>query len=155
MGRDGYFYVPSSLTGRIGVYSFSSAGLAKVDEINIGMPIDNLSVDANGDIFAAAFPDSLKLIKVATQGADLAVPGTVWKIRRVASERKENGKETRGDTGNYRVWKVLEDRDGKVIPRATTVAVHDAKTGRIFLGSVLGEHLTVCVPIPEEPTGGL
>ena len=138
------------MTGRIGVYSFASEGFTEVDEINIGMPIDNLSVDANGDIFAAAFPDSLKLIRVVTQGADLPVPGTVWKIRRVASDREENEKEIGGDTGNYRVWKVLEDRDGKVMPRATTVAVHDTKTGRLFLGSVLGEHLTVCVPIPEE-----
>ncbi|KAL5352269.1 hypothetical protein ACLOAV_002216 [Pseudogymnoascus australis] len=147
-GLDGLFYVPSSMSGRIGVYSLSSAGLTKTDEIEVGMPIDNLSVDANGDIFAAAFPDSLKLVKEVRKSAGLVVPGTVWQIRKVSSESDESGKEKGSITGNYRVWKVLEDRDGKVMPSAMTVAVHDSKTGRIFLGSVLGGHLTVCEPIP-------
>ncbi len=30
--------------------------------------------------------------------------------------------------------KVLEDRDGEVLP-GTTTAIHDAKTGRLFLSS--------------------
>ncbi|OBT60735.1 hypothetical protein VE03_09815 [Pseudogymnoascus sp. 23342-1-I1] len=147
-GLDGLFYVPSSMTGRIGVYSLSSTGLTKTDEIEVGMPIDNLSVDANGDIFAAAFPDSLKLIKEVTNPTGLEVPGTVWQIRKVSSERDESVKGEGRVIGNYRVWKVLEDRDGMSMPSATTVAVHDAKTGRIFLGAVMGGHLTVCEPIP-------
>lgn len=134
------------MTGRIGVYSLSSAGLTKIDEIEVGMPIDNLSVDANGDIFAAAFPDSLKLIKALKYATDLILPSTVWQISRVAGENDESEKEKAGGSGNYRVWKVLEDREGKVMPSGTTTAVHDAKTGRIFLGAVLGKHLTVCEP---------
>lgn len=133
------------MTGRIGVYSLSSTGLTKVDEIEIGMPLDNLSVDANGDIFAVAFPDMFKLIKAVNSAAETKVPGTVWRIRRVVSER---GKVKASGTGNYHVWKVLEDGEGSVMATGTTVAVHDAKTGRIFLGSVFGEHLTVCDPIP-------
>lgn len=145
-GLDGLFYVPSSTTGRIGVYSLSSSALTKVDEIEVGMPIDNLSVDANGDIFAAAFPDSLKLVEAVKHASGLTIPSTVWQIRKLVAESDERGKEKGSVTGNYRVWKVLEDKEGKVMPSGTTIAVHDAKTGRIFLGAVLGEHMTVCEP---------
>ncbi|OBT90342.1 hypothetical protein VE02_03323 [Pseudogymnoascus sp. 03VT05] len=147
-GLDGLFYVPSSMNGRIGVFSLSSAGLTKVHEIRVGMPIDNLSVDANGDIFAAAFPDSLKLVEVVKYATDTILPSTVWKITKVVGEHDESGNGKASGTGNYRVSKLLEDREGKFMPSGTTVAVHDAKTGRIFLGAVLGGHVTVCEPIP-------
>jgi hypothetical protein len=116
-----------------------------VDEIEVGMPMDNLSVDANGDIFAAAFPDSLKLVEAVKYASGLIIPSTVWQIRKVVGQSDEGGKGV--ISGNYRVWKVLEDKEGKVMPSGTTVAVHDAKTGRIFLGAVIGEHMTVCEPI--------
>jgi hypothetical protein len=140
-GLDGLFYVPSSLTGKIGVYSLSSTALTKVDEIEIGMPIDNLSVDANGDLFAAAFPDALKMVKEMKNVDGVPVPATVWQIRKGTEEEKSSG------TVNYLVWKVLEDRESKVLPSGTTTAVHDAKTGRIFLGGVLSDHITVCEPL--------
>lgn len=144
-GLDGLFYVPSSTSGRISVYSLSSAGLTKVDEIELGMPIDNLSVDVNGDIFAACFPDSLKLLKAAKSGIGMPVPSTVWRIRKVSTSN--DGKESKDrDTASYRVWKILEDRESKLLPIATTTAVHDAKSGRIFLGGVMADHLTVCEP---------
>lgn len=136
------------MTGRIGVYSLSSTGLTKIDEIRVGMPIDNLSIDANGDIFAAAFPDSLKLVEVVKYATDTLLPSTVWKITKVVGGYDEKRSRKASGTGNYRVSKLLEDREGKVMPSGTTVAVHDAKTGRIFLGAVLGGHLTVCEPIP-------
>ncbi|RDL41400.1 Uncharacterized protein BP5553_01379 [Venustampulla echinocandica] len=147
-GLDGLFYVPSSMTGRIGVYSLSSTSLTKIDEIEVGMPIDNLSIDANGDIFAAAFPDPLKLIKEVKYVTGLPLPSTVWQIRKVSSERDGEGKGKGRGSVNYRVWKVLEDSEGKLLPTGTTTAAHDAKTGRIFLGGVLSEHMTVCEPIP-------
>lgn len=146
-GLDGLFYVPSSITGRIGVYSLSSTSLTKVDEIEVGMPIDNLSVDANGDIFVAEFPQGLKVIQEIKNVVGALLPSTVWQIRRVSSEHDGKLNDKKGSIGNYRVWKVLEDRDAKVLPNAMTTAVHDAKTGRIFLGGVISEHMTVCDPI--------
>jgi arylesterase/paraoxonase len=105
------------------------------------MPIDNLSVDANGDLFAAAFPNALKLITEIKNVAGVPVPATVWQIRKGKEEENSSG------AGNYLVWKVLEDRETKVLPSGTTTAVHDAKTGRIFLGGVISDHITVCEPL--------
>lgn len=146
-GLDGLIYVPSSVNGRIGVYSLSSTVLTKIDEIEVGMPIDNLSVDANGDIFAAAFPDGLGLVEEVKNAAGALLPSTVWQIRKVSSEHDRDRKGKGSGASNYRVWKVLEDKERKVLPSATTVAVHDVKTGRIFLGGVISEHMTVCEPI--------
>jgi len=76
--------------------------------------IDNISQDANGDIFAAAFPRALQtLLGMEAQSA-------VIRIRKNAD-------------GTYSWEKVLEDRDREVLAFQTT-AVHDAKTGRLFLG---------------------
>jgi hypothetical protein len=138
------------MTGRIGVYSLSSTALTKMDEIEVGMPIDNLSVDANGDIFAGAFPDALKVMDEVKNATGALLPSTVWQIKKESSESDRNGKGAgkRSSTDNYRVGKVLEDREGKLLPSGTTTAVHDVKTGKIFLGGVLSEHITVCEHIP-------
>lgn len=140
------------MTGRIGVYSLSPTALTKIDEIEVGMPIDNLSIDTNGDIFAGAFPDSLKLIQEVRNPTGVPVPGTVWQIGKASRERNKNGNAREEENGNstsdYRVWKVLEDKAGKVLPSGMTTAVHDVKTGRIFLGAILSKHITVCEPIP-------
>lgn len=105
------------MTGRIGVYSLTSTALTKIDEIEVGMPIDNVSIDAKGDVIAGAFPDALKLIEEVKNAAGVLLPSTVWQIRKVNSERdrngKGNGKGKGSDTVNYRVWKALEDSEGK------------------------------------------
>jgi len=38
---------------------------------------------------------------------------------------------------------VLEDAEAEVLPAATTV-IHDADTGRLFLGGVWSPYLAVC-----------
>jgi hypothetical protein len=92
--------------------------LRKVDSIRIGMPIDNLSVDANGDIWAAALPKALKAIKAAHNPFTHKTPTTVWRISKTPD--------------GYKTFKVLEDRDSKVITQIGTVQ-HDVKTGRLFI----------------------
>jgi len=57
--------------------------LVQADVIELGMPLDNLSVDANGDIFAAAFPAVFPLIKSLDEPFTTDVPSTVQRGRRL------------------------------------------------------------------------
>ncbi|CZS92048.1 related to serum paraoxonase/arylesterase [Rhynchosporium agropyri] len=112
-------------------------------DIHLGMPVDNLSIDSAGDIFAACFPDVLAL--VANMDGPVVEPrreigSTVFRIRRISDGMGEGEEE---GTIRHVVEKVLEDLEGKVLPGATT-AVHDVKTGSIWLGGVISPFITVC-----------
>lgn len=51
-GNDGLYYVAQSSGYRITVLALQKDGtLVKIDEILVGMTIDNLSKDTNGDLF--------------------------------------------------------------------------------------------------------
>jgi len=121
------------------VHSLQKDGtLLKVDEILVGMGVDNLSIDSNGDIFGAGFPKPLQLIQALKDPQNENCPSTVLRIRRLAEGQ---GK------GTYEVTKALEDIEAKVLP-CSTIAVHDAKTGKFFLGSVTSPFITVCEKNP-------
>ena len=106
--------------------------LKDVDVIDVGMPIDNLSVDSNDDIYAAGFPNILQLLKSFTDPYNVECPSTLWRIRKSVS--------------GYEVKKILEDKAKKIMSGATIVQ-HDVKTGRLFIGgtnlSYLSPHI-VC-----------
>lgn len=129
-GKDGLYYVPSSITGRISVYALNAdLTLTKLTDIKVGMPIDNLSVDAEGDVFAAAFPKVLKLMAALDAPSTIVVPSTIWRIRKSCTTNPTA-------KPHYEVTKVLEDAHGTVLPGSTT-ARHDAKTGSIILSGEL------------------
>lgn len=51
-GQDGLYYVSHATAARVIVFALQEDGtLLKVDEILVGMGIDNLSVDSEGNIF--------------------------------------------------------------------------------------------------------
>ena len=120
--KDGLYFISSSFINRIRVMKLETdLTLSEVHVIHVGMPIDNLSVDHVGDIYAAAFP---KILDVGTAFNDpygTYFPSTIWRLRRLGSEL------------NYEVTKILEDGLGDVIQGAT-VARHDSKTGKLFIG---------------------
>lgn len=95
--------------------------MSELHVIKLGMPVDNLSIDRNGDIFAAGFPKLLKVLDAFKKPYETRSPSTIWRIRRV------------GLGLDYEVVKILEDREAKIL-RGLTIAVHDVKTGRLFLG---------------------
>ncbi|KAB5517362.1 hypothetical protein GE09DRAFT_979088 [Coniochaeta sp. 2T2.1] len=138
--REGLLYVPSSAGAGVYVYRIlASHDLEQVAHIDIPWSLDNLSEDANGDIYAAAFPKPIEALTVFN-GPELKTYATATVLR----IRKDEGAE-----GGY-VWdKILEDRDRVVLPGATTV-VHDARTGRLFLSGNVSPFITVC-----EPWGGI
>lgn len=119
--KNNLIYIPCSLSGTIFIYRvLSDNTLKKVDEVKTGYSIDNLSVDANGDIWAAAFPAALAIFKVYEDPYNSVAPTTVLRVRKV--------------DGKYVVDKAIEDGEGEFLP-ATTTVVHDAKTGRLFFSS--------------------
>ncbi|CZT43751.1 related to serum paraoxonase/arylesterase [Rhynchosporium secalis] len=130
-------YVANSAKGFISTHIIQPNGtLFRGKDNHLGMPVDNLSIDSAGDIFAACFPDVLAL--VANMDGPVVEPrreigSTVFRIRRISDGMGEGEEE-----GTIRpvVEKVLEDLEGKVLPGATT-AVHDVKTGSIWLGGVI------------------
>ena len=141
-GRDGLYYAAQSAGGKIFVYSLEEDNfLLKIDEINVGMGLDNLSVDTKGDIFAAGFPKVLSLVKALNEPLTTEVPSTIFKIRKLIAER---GKAT------YEVTKALEDIDGKLLP-GSTVAVHDVKMDTFFMGGVTSPFITVCKRQSDSP----
>ncbi|PSN65490.1 hypothetical protein BS50DRAFT_575481 [Corynespora cassiicola Philippines] len=131
-GNDSLIYVPFVFENFIGVYRLDSQTrkLVEVDRIVVGMPTDNLSVDSNGDIWTGSMPKLLEIVAAVEDPLHNLATSTIWKI-----SQDKNGK--------YTVTKMLEDKEMKVISAVTT-AVHDVKTGRLFLGGVTTPWLTVC-----------
>ncbi|KAJ4288959.1 hypothetical protein N0V90_011301 [Kalmusia sp. IMI 367209] len=133
-GADNLIYVPSSVSGTISVYALvpgSDYGTFTLfDKIHVGMPLDNLALDANGDLWIPGFPDGVQLLKWMEKPLERKSPATVWRIKKV-------GENTYGkDQGAYEVVKMLEDGKAEVMNGITTVR-HDVKTGRLFLGGNL------------------
>jgi arylesterase/paraoxonase len=143
-GQDGLIYVPSSIDRTVDVFSLGEDHMLKhVNRIMVGLPLDNLSVDKNGDIFAAAFPQIYKWMKSSKDPFALAPPTAVMKITRgkgyEGSGRKGHLEHEEAD---YYVEKVFED-DGSVLP-CSSVAVHDTETGRFFLGGPVSPYIAIC-----------
>jgi hypothetical protein len=127
-GRDGLFYVPSTVDGQIRVLALQpDKTLRLIDTIHVGMPLDNISPDANGDMYVAGFPNLLQSVKGLGDPYNEISPATIWRIRKTVDAGKGGVKSV-----DYRVEKVIEDREGKVLSGSTTVR-HDVKTGRLFV----------------------
>ncbi|KAF6845312.1 serum paraoxonase arylesterase [Colletotrichum musicola] len=134
-GHDGLLYVPSSMTGAIQVYRTrqGTGELSKVANVSIPYAIDNLSVDANGDIWAAVFPRGIEILQASKDPLNARVKSAVIRIRRRVGDEP------------YEWEKVIEDGEAEVLPGSTTV-VHDAKTGRLFFSGVNSPFIAVCEP---------
>lgn len=98
--------------------------LKEIYLIRIGMPVDNLSVDRNGDIWAAAIPKPFEALSALANPYNLTFRSTIWRIH-----KSEPG-------SGYEVKKMLEDKEAKIVGGATS-AEHDVKTGRLFITGIL------------------
>jgi arylesterase / paraoxonase len=131
-GADGLYYIPSAMTGKMWVMQLhTNKTLTTLSSYQLDRPMDNLSEDSKGDIYAASFPSGKEFIEATHKPFELNPPMSVHKFR--YSEEK-----------GWDVVKVLED-DGSVLP-GTTVGVHDPKTGRIFVGGASAPYIGVCEP---------
>jgi hypothetical protein len=102
-----------------------------VDSIDAGYAVDNLSFDRDGNIFAAAIPDSIKFFAHTLDPYNRDTPTTALKVAKKAE-------------GGYEFTKAIEDGLAEILPGATTV-LHDAETGRMFFsGKLVAESFHVC-----------
>lgn len=131
-GLDGRFYVSHSASGVITVHEYSEDGLVEVKTIPLNVPLDNLSVDRDGNIVAAAIPHSVGFMQAADDPYNRVAAAGVLMVTNTDSHGN-----------NYEVIKVIEDRDAKYLP-TTTVAVHDAQTHRLFLAGGFSPFLSIC-----------
>jgi hypothetical protein len=137
-GFDNLIYVPSSVDGYIRVYALTSSNLLQhIETIRTGIPLDNISPDARGDLYVAAFPDFRATLTGLADPMHKNSPSTVLRIRKIVDVEKRKV--------SYRVEKVLEDKEGRIVSGATTVR-HDVKTGRLFIGAATHPYLVVCEP---------
>lgn len=133
-GSDGLIYVPSSVDGTVKVFTLHpNKTMDLLHTIPIGMPLDNISPDARGDLWVPGFPNMRQAMKGLANPYEHACPASIFRIRKVASTHKLE----------YEVEKMVEDGEGRIISGATTV-VHDAKTGRLFVGAAVSPYLVVC-----------
>ena len=102
------------------------------------MPLDNISPDIDGDLYIAGLPKASAMIAGFEDPLNVQPPATVWKVHK-------------NEDGNYEVSKAVEDRDAEELPGATT-AVHDARTGRLFISGVYSPFVTVCERAEIEGT---
>ncbi|PSS05122.1 hypothetical protein BD289DRAFT_419557 [Coniella lustricola] len=147
---DGHIYLPCSSEGGIKVLKSSISQedatrtlngsnkslLEALDKIDFPYVVDNLSEDKNGVIWAAVLPRGIEIMRQFDQPFRHFPSATVFKITRILEESTEWN-------GTYAVEKVLEDRDGAILPGTTTV-VHDVATKKLFLSGVVSPFITVC-----------
>ena len=131
LGNDGLLYVPSAMFGSVQVYHPNNDGsITKLADVDVPMPLDNISPDLEGDLYIAGLPQAFAMMGGFDDPLNANPPATVWKVHK-------------NEDGTYEASKAVEDRDGEVLPGATT-AVHDARTGRLFISGVYSPFVTVC-----------
>ncbi|CAG8909147.1 unnamed protein product [Penicillium egyptiacum] len=135
--ENGLYYVAHSVTGLVTVHKLVGDQLIQFDKIYTGLPLDNLSLDADGNLLAAAIPDSIAFVKSIENPYNLVAPATVLAVNGIANQLR-----TRSGKG-WEVSKLLEDRDAKWLP-SSTVVVKDVKSHRLFLGGVVSPFITIC-----------
>jgi len=140
-GVDRLIYVPSSIDGKVRVFSLSAATkmLELVNTIELGMPLDNLAVDANGDMWVPGFPDAWSFMRWLANPLEEAAASTLMRVSEIRDWNRDEVRTTEYIKAKYKVDKMLEDREMKVVSGITTVR-HDVKTGRLFMGSKLFGH---------------
>ncbi|TDZ22324.1 Serum paraoxonase/arylesterase 2 [Colletotrichum orbiculare MAFF 240422] len=131
-GADKLVYVPSAMAGGIQVYREDGPKFEKVAHIPLPYAIDNLSVDGNGDIWAAVFPRGIEILQAAMDPHNKKVKAAAVRVRK-------------DEEGVYTWEKVIEDGNADVLPGSTSV-VHDAKTGRLFFSGVTAPFIAICEP---------
>jgi hypothetical protein len=142
-GHDGLIYTPSTINGEVKVSSLDEhQSLTDVGSFKVPIPVDNLSVDKHGHMLAAGFPQVYKLLKGAKDPYGVKVPSAIYVLQRKERYGLSALAGNEWHDGDMIVTKIMED-DGSVLS-GFSIAVHDAETGKIFLGGPLAPFITIC-----------
>ncbi|KAJ3785174.1 hypothetical protein GGU10DRAFT_428119 [Lentinula aff. detonsa] len=130
-------YVASNTGGKISVFEWQGDdSLLLTDVVPIGQVLDNLSLDNEGNVWAAAFPKARDIIKHLSKNPQHISPVAAFKISSVNVGRNSYYGE------KYIVEKVFED-DGTIVSGSTSI-VYDSERGLLFMHGVAAQHLVVC-----------
>ncbi|KAF2268704.1 hypothetical protein CC78DRAFT_565188 [Lojkania enalia] len=124
-GPDDRVYVPSLVDDRIRIFELRQGGtFDQVYAMKLGMPITGVTVDSEGDFWAVGRS------KYDPKG--FSSSNTLFKVEKFVERRFR-----------YIPTRVLEDKEAQAIQGAS-VARHDVKTKRLFLGGAFMPFITVC-----------
>ncbi|KAF5351735.1 hypothetical protein D9756_007674 [Leucocoprinus leucothites] len=98
-------------------------------------PMDNLSLDSEGHVWAAGFPNLLEIFNRYFVDPSILTASCALRFSINTGPNAFYGEK-------YKVDKVFED-DGRIASGITSV-VHDAQRKKLFLHGILASHLTIC-----------
>lgn len=130
-GHDGLVYVVHAGSGIVSVHELGEGGeLRRIGEIQTGIVMDNLSLDAEGNVIVAGIPDLVSMLRAFEREEIVPVPATILRMKKTGEAK-------------YQVDKMVEDKEGSMLS-GPTVAVHDVPSKRLFAAGILSPHITIC-----------
>ncbi|OQE27880.1 hypothetical protein PENSTE_c004G02024 [Penicillium steckii] len=132
----GRFYV-SATTGSVVIYELEHGQLKTLDSFGQQMAIDRISVNAEDNLVITTFPGQFELQKASSDPHEPVVGASIFSTARQKPDTTEPDKQ------GYEAYLLIEDEDGELMP-STTIAVHDAKTDRLFLAGKFSRGISIC-----------
>ncbi|KIM45407.1 hypothetical protein M413DRAFT_17405 [Hebeloma cylindrosporum] len=135
---NGTFYVANCLKGGLYVLEEQADNILLLkDFVPVDRGMDNLSIDSDGFVWAAAFPNALTLIFKHFSDPSIPSPTTALRFSmNTGPDAVRRGGE------KYKVERLFED-DGSVASGTTSV-VYDAQRNLLFLNGLASPHLAIC-----------
>ncbi|KAI5123880.1 hypothetical protein M0805_005697 [Coniferiporia weirii] len=134
--KEGKYFVGSSKSGQTYVLEHQADNtLVMTDVIVLDRPVDNLSVDQSGAVWATGLPNSLHLTRVHFSDPSVKSPSSALRITLNTGQSKYFGEK-------FKVEKIFED-DGNIASGTTSVA-YDSQRKKLYLHGIAAPHLTVC-----------
>ncbi|PPR05896.1 hypothetical protein CVT24_006637, partial [Panaeolus cyanescens] len=133
---NGTLYVASTAGGFVTfLEKQSDNSLVVSDTVNVGYALDNLSVDADGQLWLAVIPHVMKIMNYMLKDNTSKSPSIVSRVSINTGVNSFYGEK-------YRVENVFED-DGTVMSGLTTAA-YDSKRHKLFMHGISSPALVVC-----------
>ncbi|MFQ6115050.1 MAG: SMP-30/gluconolactonase/LRE family protein [bacterium] len=129
VSRDGRtVYVAATTSGKINVYDrdVSTGALEFKNHIELGTGVDNIELDAAGNLWVGAHPKLLTFVKHSKDPEKLS-PSQILRITHQADD-------------NYKMEEIYMD-EGEAISGSSVGAVFEQK---LLIGSVFDDHFLVC-----------
>jgi len=136
MDKEGKVYVSSTISGNVQVLERQSDDkLVVTDVIKLDRPVESLTIDKEGAIWAAGLPNARHLFSTHMDKPSTLSPSSAIRLSLNKGQSQFYGEK-------YVIDKVFED-DGQVASGTTTV-VYDTKRKKLYLHGISAPHLTVC-----------
>ncbi|KAJ3529550.1 hypothetical protein NMY22_g8948 [Coprinellus aureogranulatus] len=133
---NGTFYVVNSPGGQLYVLDKQADNtLIMTDVIEADRSMDNVMVDSEGHVWAAAFPKVLVLVHEHFKNPSIPSPSSALRFSINTGPGMFYGEK-------FKVDRVFED-DGSIASGVTSAA-YDAERNRLFLHGLASPHLTIC-----------